>query len=211
MPADLVIHEAAVAEIEIAGIVDCLVSRALARGQGPQRHQWLERRPGRIGAVDGAVEQRFVWMVVEFIPIIETDAINKQIGIESRRGHQCQHRTVIRIDGRQGAAPATERLLGHPLQACIQGQGQVIARRRRRLRQHPHGPPACIDLNLFIADGAMQLVFVMRFQPDLADMLSAFVVGLLIVSFDPFLVLGIDAADVPDRVCRQGTFRILAE
>ena len=217
MAALLVVHELMPAEPEKAGIGDFLLPFALFVGQPGQGHERLESRAGRIGAVDGAVEQRLVEFVlrdadfVQHSPVRAGDAVDEQIGIESRHRHQGEHFAVRRIERHQGATAIAESGFGDFLQFEVDAQLDVVARRRGVALQAPHGPAAGIDLDVLDPGGAMEIDLVGRFHAALADVFGATVVGGIAAFVEALLLLVVDAADVAHQVRSQRPVRVIAE
>ncbi len=211
VPPLLVIAKLVPAKIEEAGVRNRLSGRALAGFQRCQGHERLEGRTRRIGAVQCAVEHRFVWRVVEQIPVVAADAIDKEIGVEGRSGHQRQNASARGLDRHQRAAAVAKGLFGHFLQLDVERQSQVVALYRCCPRQTANGPSARIDFDLFIAGLTMQLIFVLLFQSGLANVVGAFIVCRLFVFLDDLQVALVDSIDIADGVRGDRTQRILAE
>ena len=174
----LVVAEGVAAEVEEAGVGNGLLAACACRcSSARQRHEGLEGRAGRIGAVERAVDHRLVGRVVEHVPVLRVDAVDEQVGVVAGHRHQGQDAAGGRLDRHQRAAALAEGLLGDLLQLGVERQRQVVAGHRRGARQRAHGAAAGIDLDLLEAGAAVQLEFVVLLQAGLAEVLGAAVVG----------------------------------
>ena len=72
----------AVGQHEIAGIADGKRWMALARFQTGQCHERFEGRARWIDTLECAVNQWLVQRVIEAVPVVKVNAIDKQIGIK---------------------------------------------------------------------------------------------------------------------------------
>ena len=152
--------------------------------------------------------------LVEVLPVVGVDAVDEQVGVERGLGHEGQHLAVARIDGHQRAAPVAVQLLHQRLQLDVDRQLQRVARRGRLAGELAHGAAAGGGLDLLEAGGAVQLRLVALLQAQLADVLGAAVVGLVLVRpvvDDLLLFFLVDAADVAHEVARELAVRIVAE
>jgi hypothetical protein len=126
----LVIAEMVAAKVEETRVRDGLGSGALAAFERRQRHERLEGRSRRIGAVQCPVEQRLVGRIVEQRPVIAADAIDEQIGVEGRGRDEGENAAGRRLDRHQRPAAVAKSLFGHLLQLDVERQGQIIALHR---------------------------------------------------------------------------------
>ncbi|MNM80605.1 hypothetical protein D3C81_925770 [compost metagenome] len=223
--ARLVVAEGMVAQREEARVRHAPRRGALAGGQRRQRHERLVGRARRIGAPEGPVQQWLVGRAVKLVPGIGIDPFDEQVGIEGRLGNERQDVAGGRLDCHQRAAAVAVERLGQLLQADVQRQDQVVARRRGRGRQRADRPSAGADFHFLEAGQAVQLGLVALLQADLADVVAALVVvgvlarivfgavGIvgLVHGLDPLLVALRDAAQVADHVRGRLAQRVLAE
>ena len=205
--------EAVAAEHEEAGVVDQRRRRALAGVQRRHRHEGLVGRARRVGAAQRAVQQRLVDAFVELAPALDVDAVDEQVGVEGGLADEGQHLAVARVDGHQRAAALAEQLFDQRLQADVDGQHQRVARRRRVAPQPAHRTAAGAGLDFFEAGAAVQLALVALLEAELADVLGALVVGLVVVVpvFHRLLLGLVDAADVAQQVAAHLAQRVAAE
>ena len=132
MAADLIVAEDMVAEVIEPGVVDCLLGPALAVGEGSERHKGLEGGARRIGAGQCAVDHWTVDRLVEILPVLRVDAVDKQVGIETWFRYESEHAAVGRVNCHQRAAKITEGAINRFLQTGIEVEHDVVARHRRR-------------------------------------------------------------------------------
>jgi hypothetical protein len=102
-------------------------------------------------------------------------------------------------------------VLGDALQFGVDGQRQLVAGHRRRVREGAHGAAAGIDLDLLVAADAVQVEFVALLQPGFAEVVGAAIVGVLLARLDLFQVAVGDAADVAEDVRCERAAGVLAE
>ena len=194
-----------------AGIEDRLRRGALARGKRRQREKRLDGRARRIRAAQRPVEERLVRGVVEQLPVGGIDAIDKQVGIESRLGDKREHVAGGGLDRDERATAVAERRFRGLLQAYVQRELQVVPGNGRRTRKRADRTAAGVDFDLLHARGAVQLALVRELDADFADVIGAFVIGRLFPVFDALDVAIVDAADVADDVRGHFAERIMAE
>ena len=211
VPALLVVAEGMAAESEKTRIRDGLLRRTLAQFQRRQRHEGLECRPGRVGAIERAIHHRLVLGGVERLPVRRRDAVDEQIRVVAGHGHQRQNAARRRLDGHERAAALAEGLFRHFLELRVECQREVVARNRRRTGQHTHGAAGGIDLDLLVAGLAVQFELVLLLQPGLAEMHGAAIVVLGITLLDHGNIAIVNAADVAQGMRGQGALRVLAE
>ncbi|CAG2155983.1 hypothetical protein LMG19282_05078 [Cupriavidus campinensis] len=223
--ARLVVAEGMVAQREEARVVHAPGGRALAHGQRRQRHERLVGGAGRIGAAQRAVQQRLVRRAVEFVPGLRVDAFHEQVRVVGRLGDEGQDVARGRLDRHQRAAPVAKQLLGQLLEADVQRQDQVVARRGRRGGQRADRPPARAHFHFLEAGQPVQFGLVALLQADLADVVGAFVVvGVLarivlgalgvvglVHRIDAFLVALRNAPQITNHVAGRLAERVLAE
>ena len=183
-----------------AAVHDGGAGAALAGFQRGQRHEGLVGRAGRVGAADGAVEQRLVERVVQLVPGFVVDAFDKEVGVVRGLADEGQDLTVLWVDGDQRAAPLAVHLFDELLQLDVDRQPHRIARRRRVAGQPAHRVAAGRGFHLLDAGGAVQHAFVAAFHAQLADVVGAAVVGRLVGILDALFFLLVDAADVAHHV-----------
>jgi len=116
----------------------------------------------------------------------------------------------LRVDGDQRAAAGAEQLVGDILQVDVQRQLQRVAVYRRGAAQRAHRAAGGVGLDLLEAVLAVQLVLVHRFQPQLADVGGAAVVGGLLLGGEALFLARADAADVAEHVAGQLLVRVVA-
>jgi hypothetical protein len=172
----------------------------------------LKVEPGGVGAAQRAVQQRLLDALVQFTPAFDVDAVDKQVGVEGGFADEGQHLAVARVDGHQRSAPVAEHLLDQGLQPMSIDSTSLL----------PGWPPGCraahraaagTGLHLLEARGAVQRVLVALLQAELADVLGALVVGLLLVGplLDRLLLGLVDAADVAEQVAAGLAERVAAK
>ncbi len=182
---------------ELAGRQHRVLRPAQAEFESAEAEIRLDRGARRETAGDRAVEQGLVRIVHQRGVVGAADAVDEQVRIEARRAGQREHFAIARIDRGHRAGASGQRIEGHPLQARVDAQVQVLARRRRdavdRLADH-----ALVDvhLDLLVARQAVQLALVLALDAGLADLRGAGVfVGIEVGS-----VRRVDAADIADHV-----------
>ena len=121
-------------------------------------------------------------------------------GVITGLADEGQHFAVGGIDCHQCAAIIAESLLRHFLQFCIQRQHQVAAGLRCGARQHAHGAPAGIHLDLLEPGLAVQVFFIALLDAGLADVVGTEIIGSRLILFQLIDVLLVDAADIADKV-----------
>ena len=139
------------------------------------------------------------------------DAVDEQVGVEAGFGDEGKDAAGGRIDRDQCAALVAESLLRHFLQLDVQRQHQIVARRGGGARQGSHAAAGGVHLDLLVAGAAVQFVLVALFQPGLADVIRALVIGAKAFVVDAVGVALVDAADVADHVRGDLVHRVLAE
>ena len=111
----LVIAEGMVTKIKIAWVANRLLRRALAGSECTQGHERLKGGARWVRPVNRPIEQWFVDIGIQRIPIITANTIHEQIRIISWHRHQRQNFTIGRINGDQCATPFTKGSLSHLL------------------------------------------------------------------------------------------------
>ena len=210
-PVVTVTAEAVVAEHPEARVVDDGRGLAGTRLQGRQCHEGLVGGAGRVGAAQRTVEQRLVDRLVQCLPVLDVDALDKEIGVEGGLGDKGQHLAIARVDGHQGATALAEHRLDQVLQLDVDGQHHRVARRGGLVGQRPHRAPPGRGLDPLEAGDAMQLTFIALLGPQLADVFGTPVVGLLLIGpvVHDLLFPLVDATDVADHMAGRLTVGIL--
>src|SRR5205085_6656630 len=207
----LVVAEAPAAEIEEAGVENAARGPTLASLERPEREVRLDGRAGRVEAGNRAVVERFVDRAVELGPVLRIDAVDEEIRVEARLGHQRQHAAGGRIDRHQRAAAIAEAYLGDLLQPHVERQRDVVARLRRGARERADAAAGGVDLDLLEAGGAVQLRLVGGFHAGLADVVGAAVVRPDAVVFQLLLILRVNAPEVAEHMRADIAVRVLAK
>src|SRR5512142_3417898 len=110
--------EAAAVELCPACTVHMQILRDMLLPSG-YRHDDLECRSGSKLRLNGFVEQRFIWIGDEFVPLVTGDADGKIIRIEGRSADHGEDFTCVRIHGDNGTVLSFQRLLCRNLQIDI--------------------------------------------------------------------------------------------
>ena len=172
--------------------------------QAGQRHDRLERRARRLLRLNGAVQQRVVRVVGDFLPVLGLDADGEFVGIEGRPADHGQHLAGARIERHHRAVLAVHGQLGHGLQIQIDGELQILAGHGRLVLQHLAHLAAIVHHHLALAVHAHQRVVVLALDAELADHGPGIVLGeLRIVQF-----LLADFTGVADDVRHHAVLRI---
>ena len=79
-------------------------------------------------ALYGAIEQGHVERIAQGAVVLGTDAVDEQVGIKPRRGHQRQHAAGARIDRNDGTTTTAQGVKCRSLYADIQVQHKVGSR-----------------------------------------------------------------------------------
>src|SRR5262249_27735450 len=106
--ADLVVAENVAAEVEKPRIADHLLGRAFTGGQSGERHERLESGARGVRARQRAVEQRPLGRGVELAPVLWIDAVDEEIGVETRLAHERKHSPRSRLYCNQRSAVVAE-------------------------------------------------------------------------------------------------------
>ena len=125
-----------------AGVVDDRAGAALAGGQSGHGHEGLVGRARRISAPQSPVEQGLVNRLVEHFPVIDIDAIDKQIGVKRGLADKRQHLARVGIQRHQGTTAATKQVFHHFLQLDVDRQNHVLTRCGQVAGQASGGPTA---------------------------------------------------------------------
>ena len=163
---------------ELAGVVVRVADvprAALERRRGRDR---LERRSGRAGALDRAIDQRVATRrVVELCVLGVGERLGENVRVERRvRAHRVDlarlrvhrhERAAVRR--RVGADRLGERALAGLLEPDVERQPQVVAGDGRILSQRAGEPAERVDLDLLGAVPALQVVVVVPLEPRLPD------------------------------------------
>ncbi len=103
-------------------------------------------------------------------------AAREPVRVVRRRTDERDHVPGVRIDGNYGGAFADQRLLGRFLHAQVDAQDQVVSRNRflanelwRRKTDPVDAAALCVHEQLLVAGVAVQLIFVLAFDTQLAD------------------------------------------
>ena len=128
------------AELELAVVEDRLGGRDDALLQRGHRGDRLERRAGRIGRRDRAVEQRRAALLrVELVEALLRQRLGEHVGVEARVGAERQHLAVHRVQRHVGARlggvavavggrdRGLERVVGGALEVEVERQAQALA------------------------------------------------------------------------------------
>ena len=178
-----------------------------------EAHQGFDGRARRIDAANGAVVHRPLRIIRQCEVLSATQTARKQIGIERRRTHECDHVTVRRIDGDDGAALSAQGFFGDLLHVLIDGQEEVVA--RDRFLAHEIDPCAADALDaatlrvheqLLQTGRTVQLGLVRFLHAALARERRAGVV----VDVQCLLVFLADGADVAGRMHAADAQRVIA-
>ena len=174
-------------------------------------HEGLVGRAGRVGAAQRAVQQWLVERLVERLPALGIDAVYKQIGVKRGLADKRQHVAGARVERHQRAAPVAEHVFNQLLQANVERQHDGVAGRRGAGREVAHGPAAGRGLDLLDAGVAVQLLLKALLNAQLADVVGAPVVALVVAGLNDFFFCLVDAADVANHMAAQLAVRIAAE
>ena len=128
----------AVAEVELAVVDDRARRRDHALLERRHCGDRLERRAGRIGGGDRAVEQRCAALLRRELPVpVLRDRLGELVGVEARVGAEREDLAVARVHGderarlgavdRGGPDGAAERVVGGALEVEVERQPQPLA------------------------------------------------------------------------------------
>ena len=87
----------------------------------------LEGRAGRVGGLQGAVEQGHARVLAEHLVVLAALAAQEQGGVVTGAGHQGQDLAGLRLDADYGAVLSLHQLLAVFLQFDVDGEFQVLA------------------------------------------------------------------------------------
>lgn len=147
--------------------------------QTGERHQRLDRRTGRILALQRAIEQRPIRRRAQGLVKRTADAIDEGIGVIGRLADEGQDRAGVRDQHHDCTTIILERRYRSACQPRVQREMDVAARYRRRAFDHAQDAPLGVDLDFLIADPPVQDLFTGFLHAHLADMGGGRVVGLL--------------------------------
>ena len=135
----------------------------------------LERRPGRIAALDRAVLERLQVVGVERRPRRAIDAGGERVGVVGRHAGERQHLAGLRVhDHRRAVEPRRlEPVLERLLQVVVDRQRDALAFVRRVLLERPDFAPDAVDDDAPGAVLAHQQRVVDLFDPRLPDDVAA--------------------------------------
>ncbi len=195
-----------------AGVIDLGCGAAQTQLQRRQAHEGLVGRARRVGAAQGAVEQRPVDRLVERAPALHVDAVDEQVGVEGGHADKGQHLAVARIDRHQGTAAGAKHLFDQSLQADVYRQNDVVARLRRCVGEHAHGASTGRGLDPLVPGHSVQHRFKALLDTRSADVIGAAVVGphLLRPLGHALFVALVDAGDVAQHVAGRRAQRVVA-
>ena len=176
--------------------------------QARKHRDHLERRAGRIGALDGAIEQRVSPVHGEFLPAGERNAARELVGVEARPAHHGENRTVARIHDNGGpVGDVGHRLLEGALGDEIDRERDIVAglgQTRRPFAQRRDAPAHGVDDHELGAVLAAQHFLVLALDPGLANQVAEPVAG-----FQPLRqLLLIDLARVPQQLRTERAPRV---
>ena len=158
-----------------AGVVVALAETPGAALQRRRRGDPLERRSGRVRALNRPVEQReAAGGVVELLVLGLRRRLGEDVGVERRRGPHGQHLAVVgvqrheraRAGGRIVGDGLVERLLAGLLQSEVERQLERVPGDRLALAQVALEAPERIDLDAVGAVDAAQIAVVVPLQAD---------------------------------------------
>src|SRR5579872_3296769 len=163
----------------------------------------LERRAGRVDALDDAILQWMVRIRHQLVPICSLDAAAEDIGIERRVARHREDVAVVGIERHQRAHLALHRLFRRLLHVEVQRQHDALARLVGDLLQHAQPASDRIDLDLLTTSLAAQERFPSALEAELPDLIAHLVAGL-------HEVVAINFADVPQQMSRERAVQIMA-
>ena len=195
----------------------------LEAGQGGER---LPGRAGRVGRLDGPVQQRLARVVRVAGEVAPGDAADEAARVVLGQAGQGEQGAVVGVEddrgggrGRVGAAPlAVGQPAGGPhavgqgplnthLEVEVEGELEVAAGGRRAAAEGPHHLPGRVDLEVLDAVAAAQPLVVGQLDPGLADDVAG-----RVAAEAPLLELvGRDLADVAEHVGGGRPGRVLAQ
>ena len=193
-----------------AGVVDGDGGRALATLQSGHRHEGLVGGAGRVGAAQGAVEQRLVDRLAELFPALRVDPFDKQIGVERGLADKSQHLARFRVQRHDRAAPVAKHLFNHLLQLDVDGQNDGVTGCGGAAGQFAHGTPCRRGFKIFNAGDAMQAFLKTLLNAELADVIRAPVIAFVFRFLQALFVGLVDPADVADHVAGDFAKRVVA-
>ncbi len=136
------------------------------------REEWLDRRAGRVGAAQRAVDERLVDIVLQGVELLGREAARERVGIESRRAGEGDDVARVRIDGDGRAAFARQSLLCGPLHAHVDAEDQIRAGDGLAYIQFGRKGPLAfdrpagrIDQHFAVSRGSVQQALVGAFDP----------------------------------------------
>ncbi len=198
--------EDAVADAQPAGAID-RVGRRQARLEERHRDHRLDRRSGRIKALQRLVAQRHVIVARQQVPLVMADPAGKAVGIERRHRRQRQDIAgqAVEDDDRTRFAPQPPRRIG--LKIGVERQLERTSRDVTGGRQFAHHLAARGDLDALGARLAAQILLELLFEPVLADLETRRdqqrVLGLL-------ELLGRSNADIAHQMADRRAARVIA-
>jgi hypothetical protein len=210
MAADLVVHEAVAAVVEVAGVGEGLAGRALAGGERPQGHEGLEGGARRVGAVDGPVEERLVRRLLSWSQswgaMPSTNRLGSKVGVDTSASTPPVPGSIATSAPRR--LPKAFSTISCSLRSRVR---TTLLPGSPGCAAAAHGTAAGIDLDLLEAGDAVQVALVALLEAGLADVVGAAVVGGVVALLDALEVAVVDAADVADHVGAEAAHRVVAE
>ena len=205
--------KAVFAKHPITGIVDDGIGPAHTQLERAQCHKRFESRARRIGAAQSAIEQRAIDGLIQGAPVLDIDAIDKQVGIKSRFAHKGQHLATIGVYGHERAAAVAKHVFHHFLQFDVDREHDVVAGLGLRRPELARGTAPSRSLDLLYPCLAVQVFLKALLDAQFTDVIGALVVGLYarLHIGQHFFFLLVDAADIAHDMAGSLAQRVAAE
>ena len=138
-------------------------------------HGYLERRSGRVAALQCAILQRLQRIAVERSPSAAIDAGSERIGIVGGQADECDDIAIPRIEHHRSAVEAQrpERILRRLLDVVVNRQPQLMAFDRVRFADRVELAAEAVDDDLSLAVNPRQQLVVRMLDSRVADDVAA--------------------------------------
>jgi hypothetical protein len=149
--------------------------------QGGRRGDQLERRAGRVEALDRSVGQRGIVLLRGQRAVLPLgDRPGEDRGVEGGARSHCQHLAVLGVHHHEGPrqAEGAEGPLGVGLEVGVDGETDVVSRLGGPALQLARGSPEGIHLDPVDACPAPEEAVVLVFDPRLADQIPLLEAGI---------------------------------
>ena len=196
-------------DVKRAGVVEDRARRDQVVFEGGGRGDRLERRPGRVATLVGAVDQGVAGLVAERVVLGFGVGLRVERRVIGRVGAHAEDRAGVDVHRHEGAGQSlgAQRRLADGLQARIEGQSQVVARLRRLAAELAPRAAQGVHLDPLAPGGAAQVLVIGVLDSRLADDVSRLQgpVG------GPAELMRADLADEAEDVRGERTVLVLAD